>query len=85
MASAGQTVIGLFLIADRDALIWVGLIMMLVSIAVVALLARQRKWPEIVCLFVIVFAASMFLSHMIFKHGFDLPFFKAEPISMTTD
>lgn len=85
MLPSAQTIVGLFLIADRDVLIWVAAIMCFLSIALCALFARARRWPELVCLFVVIFVAAMGVAHLFFKHIVEVPFLKAEPISMSTD
>lgn len=80
-----QTIVGLFFTADRDVLLWVMTIAFFLSVAVVALLARNRRWPEIVCIFFLVYLAWLGVAHVFFKHVVDVPFMKMELVSITTN
>ncbi len=79
-----QTIVGVFITADRDVLLWVLLMLFFLAVAATALFARLRTWAEMVWIFVLVYAMGLGGSHLLFKWIVGVPFLKLELISITT-
>jgi len=80
-----QSIIGFFITADRDLLTLVSAIVFLITVALVALFAHQRKWTELIGIFLLIFGVLTVVAHLFFAFVVDVPIAKLEPISLSTD
>lgn len=85
MTAVGQTILGLFVTADRDLLAWIAALSFFLSLAAVALLVRRRSWLEMIIAFLITFFVILTAAQLFFKHVIGVPILKAETVRIDTN
>ena len=74
-------IMAFILTINRDVFLWVSAITFFLAVSIVAFLARGRRWPEIVCIFLLVYLGIVILTAVLFTHVIEHPFARLEVIS----
>ena len=80
-ASDYRSIMAFILTIDRQVFAWVAAITFFLAVSVVALLARGRKWPEIICLFILIYLVAVVCAAFLFTYVVQHPFARLEVIS----
>jgi hypothetical protein len=85
LLAAGRTIIGVFLIGDRDLMLLILSVIACLTLATTLWWGRGRRWTDATLFGILTFFTLTFLAHLIFKYLVGVPMAKLDLIRMTAD
>ena len=85
LVASAQEIVGLFITADKEVILWLASIHFFLALAVTALLWRRNKWQNSVLIFLTAWLLAFVLTHIFFVYIIEVPFLKFDWVSLQTD
>ncbi len=82
MQGAYDSPMAFILTVDRGIFYWVLTITFFFALSIVAVLSKERRWYELVAMFMVVYVVSIVLADLLFHHVIALPFTRLELVAL---